>query len=121
MSAIPIMTGCRVIRWVRGAASVALPADVWARRPRTRSPLAAAATVAWGLLTTAIRECQRAGRIRAGDPEQLGFVLWALIHGLAVLVVDEQLPPAVVRAYPVEHLASHATDVLLAGLGPPHA
>jgi len=88
-------------------------------RGRDHPSLHEAATVAWGLLTTTIGECQRAGRIRAGDPEQLGFVLWALIHGLAVLVVDEQLPPAVVRAYPVEHLASHATDMLLAGLGPP--
>jgi AcrR family transcriptional regulator len=87
-------------------------------RGRDHPSLRAAATASWDLVAAAIRDCQRAGRMRAGDPEPLGFVFWALIHGLAVLVVDEQLPPAIVAAHAVEHLAGYATDVLLAGLEP---
>jgi AcrR family transcriptional regulator len=87
-------------------------------RGRDHPSLRAAATASWELVTAAIRECQRAGRMRAGDAERLGFVFWALIHGLAVLVVDEQLPSSVVKVHRIEQLAGYATDVLLAGLGP---
>jgi len=87
-------------------------------RGRDHPSLREAASAAWQLLTAVIRDCQRVGRIRSGDPEQQGFVFWALIHGLAVLVVDEQLPPAVLRAHRIEDLAGYATGVVLAGLAP---
>lgn len=87
-------------------------------RGRDHPSLLQAASAAWNLLMATIRECQRAGRIRAGDPEQQGFVFWSSIHGLAVLVVDEQLPPPVLRAHSIEDLAGYATAVVLAGLAP---
>jgi len=87
-------------------------------RGRDHPALLRAAGAAWDVLMTSIRECQRAGRIRPGDPAQQGFVLWSTIHGLAVLVVDEQLPPAVLRAHSIEALAGYATAVVLAGLAP---
>ena len=87
-------------------------------RGRDHPSLLRAASAAWELLTTTIRECHRAKRIRAGDPAQQGFVFWSTIHGLAVLVVDEQLPPAVLRAHSLEQLAGYATTVVLAGLAP---
>ena len=47
-----------------------------------------------------------------------GIRFWSTIHGLAVLVVDEQLPPPVLRAHSIEQLAGYATSVVLAGLAP---
>ena len=41
-----------------------------------------------------------------------------LLSSLAVLVVDEQLPPPVLRAHSLEQLAGYATTVVLAGLAP---
>jgi len=64
----------------------------------------------------AVPHCSR-GR-RSCYPAQQGFVFWSTIHGLAVLVVDEQLPPPVLRAHSLEQLAGYATTVVLAGLAP---
>jgi AcrR family transcriptional regulator len=39
----------------------------------------------WGRLITAVIECQKAGRLPAGDPTIVGVSLWSLVHGLAEL------------------------------------
>jgi len=85
-------------------------------RGRDHPPLRDAAVAAWHLLTAAIRDCQRAGRIRSGDPAELSFALWCVVHGLAVLAVDDQIPGDVLHAVPLEQLAEHATRCLLEGL-----
>jgi len=87
-------------------------------RGRDHPSLRKAAAASWQRLTDTIRDCQDAGLIRPGASEPQAFVLWAAIHGVAVLVVDEQLPPPVVRAYRVENLAGHVTKIVLAGLAP---
>ena len=51
------------------------------------------------------------GRVRP-----LATVVWALLHGLAGLVIDEQLPSEVRERVPLETLANVAMDVLLDGL-----
>jgi len=86
-------------------------------RGRDHPALREAAVAAWTILTEAVRDCQRAGGIRGGDSAELAFVLWCLVHGLSVLVVDEQLPPAVRQAIPLERLTEHAARLLLEGLG----
>jgi AcrR family transcriptional regulator len=85
-------------------------------RGRDHPGLRQAALAAWGLLTATLTECQRAGRIRPGDPAALAFVLWSLVHGLSTLLVDEQLPPPVRQAWGPAELAQKATQVLLEGL-----
>src|SRR5881397_3942505 len=82
-------------------------------RGRDHPTLREAAMAAWQILTEAVGECQRAGGIRGGDSAELAFVLWCLVHGLSVLVVDEQLPPAVRQAIPLERLAEHTARLLL--------
>jgi len=77
-----------------------------------------AAATAWTDLTGAIVTAQSAGGFRAGEPSALAFVLWCSVHGLATLVADEQIPPAVRATFSVEQLAEHAFDVVLAGLTP---
>jgi hypothetical protein len=43
-------------------------------------------------------------------------VLWSLLHGLAMLLVDQQLP-ARVASMPVDMVVEHATGLLLERLG----
>jgi AcrR family transcriptional regulator len=75
--------------------------------------LQAAAAAAYGLLTDAIRDCQAAGVVRAGDPEERALCAWSAVHGLSALVVDGQLGE---RGRPLEPLARAVTDTIVRGL-----
>jgi AcrR family transcriptional regulator len=75
--------------------------------------LEAAATAAYALLMGAIRDCQAAGVVRAGDPEELALCAWSAVHGLSALVVDGQLGE---RARKLEPLARAVTDNVVRGL-----
>ena len=85
-------------------------------RGRDHPRLREAAFAAWHLLAGAIGDCQRARKIRPGDPAELGFALWCAVHGLAVLAVDEQIPAVVLQAVSLERLAEHVTRCLLEGV-----
>ena len=43
--------------------------------------LATAAVEAVGLLVDAIAECQRAGKVKEGDPKELALAAWSVVHG----------------------------------------
>jgi len=85
-------------------------------RGRDHPSLRASAGAAWTGLVGAVASCQRAGRVKAGDPMPLAFALWCLVHGLATLIADEQIPPAVRAAFSPALLAEHNMDLLLEGL-----
>jgi len=87
-------------------------------RGRDHPTLREAATAAWQTLGEGVAACQRARRIRPGDPMPLAFTVWCLAHGLSVLLVDEQIPPSVLAQYPVERLAEYVTRMLSEGLDP---
>lgn len=67
------------------------------------------------LLLHTISEGQREGRIREGEPLRLALMCWSLVHGLASLLVDGQIPEAS-GAGGVEALAEEQTRMLWAGL-----
>lgn len=69
---------------------------------------------AHGVLLTAIRRGQEQGRIRAGDPQELAEVTWALSHGIATLGMAGQLPSAPAD---LEALAVRAWPILDEGMG----
>ncbi len=75
--------------------------------------LRAAAMETFGLLVSAVRDCQAAGLIRAADPEELAVSAWSMVHGLSALLVDGQL-----RGKPEDALAEDVTRDLFLGLGP---
>ena len=85
-------------------------------RGRDHPTLREAAMAAWQTLGEAVVACQRARRMRAGDPMPLAFAMWCLAHGLSVLLVDEQIPPSVLAQYPVERLAEYVTKLFSQGL-----
>jgi AcrR family transcriptional regulator len=53
--------------------------------------LQVAAGETFGLLLSAIEDCQRAGLVRAGDPAELALAAWSATHGFASLWTDGQL------------------------------
>lgn len=78
--------------------------------------LRAAAEETFGLLVEAVRECQRTGLVRAGDPEELALSAWSIVHGLSALSVDGQLQALGDKG--TAALALSATENLFLGLGP---
>jgi AcrR family transcriptional regulator len=46
---------------------------------------------AFGVVLGAIRECQQAGIVHAGEPRRLAMAAWAAVHGIAWLIVDGQV------------------------------
>ena len=68
-------------------------------------------------LIDVIADAQRANLLRAGDSRQLALPAWAMVHGLAMLLVDQQLG-ALLDAVYAETLAHAVIDVVVRGLSP---
>jgi len=66
---------------------------------------------AFQVLVNAIVEQQAAGLVRKDDPLQLAQFIWALVHGVAMLVLDGALPAAGADA-----LVTFANERLRAGI-----
>ena len=62
-----------------------------ANASETYPSLAAAIKQAFKQFVNTIAQGQNMGTIRPGNPEQLAQAVWALSHGLAMLVIDGQL------------------------------
>lgn len=84
---------------------------------QTHPSLADASTQAFMVLVNAIVEGQKAGVVRLGEPVQLGWAAWALVHGLAMLLIDGRLP--VTEKQALNSLSSFITRILIEGLGVP--
>ena len=69
----------------------------------------------FGILVNVVEEGQAAGAICPGEPKQLAWVAWSLVHGLAMLLIDGQLP--LFNRGEVENLANFVTQTLVKGLG----
>jgi len=80
--------------------------------------LEAAGTRTFSLLVQAIAECQAAGQVRSGAPEELAIAAWAIVHGLAALLVDGKLKAHAGSVEAAERLAHTVTDLFMLGLAP---
>ena len=69
-------------------------------------------------LVQAIAECQAAGQVRGGPPEELAVAAWSIVHGLAALLVDGKLKDHVGSPEEGERLAHTITDLFMLGLAP---
>ena len=76
--------------------------------------LADASRQAFMVLVNVIAEGQKAGVMRSGEPTQLAISAWALVHGLAMLLLDGQLP--VTENREIDSLSSFITQILVEGL-----
>jgi AcrR family transcriptional regulator len=65
-------------------------------------------------LVTSIQQCQAADKIRAGEPRSLAYAVWASVHGLSSLLIDERIK----NVKNTEDLATFVTQTLLDGVIP---
>lgn len=82
---------------------------------RAHPDLQAASAATYEVLSAAIVRCQDIGLVRDEDPSVLTQTAWALVHGLAMLVIDGYLGPSGDHGE-VESLAHAVTTVLWTGL-----
>lgn len=66
------------------------------------------------VLVKVIKGGQAAGMMRTGHSRQLAQVAWSLVHGLAMLIIDRQLP---IEDQEIRSMATLATHSLIEGLG----
>ncbi len=78
--------------------------------------LSAAAASAFRTLVEVVAQCHRADAMRPGDPADDALIAWSLVHGLASILMDSQVPRGAGRARQLE-LARRAGEVLVKGLG----
>ena len=95
---------------------------MWAPTPRGRDhPVLAAAARATGQpLLAVLEDCLPAGEV-AEPAVQRMFVLWSLLHGIAGLILDEQIPHDILETVSVDALVRVAMQVARAGLLAPIA
>lgn len=80
--------------------------------------LKAAGDRTFAMLVQAITECQAAGQVRGGDPDDLAVAAWSIVHGLAALLVDGKLKDRAGTSAEAERLAHAVTDLFMQGLAP---
>lgn len=57
-----------------------------------------AAKETFAVLLEAVSTCQRAGRVRPGEPMGFALTAWSAVHGLSSLIVDGQIEDGTARA-----------------------
>lgn len=77
--------------------------------------LQAAAESAYTTLVDSLDQARRHGMLRVEDPQRTAYVVWALLHGLAALLIDRQIDPP----DDVEDFTRTAVRTLFDGLAPP--
>jgi AcrR family transcriptional regulator len=73
-----------------------------------------AATQAFMVLVNSIKKGQQEGVIRQDDTEQLALAAWSMTHGLAMLLMDGQIPRETSQS--VTLLSGFITQILIEGL-----
>lgn len=87
---------------------------------RTAHPsLYAASKIAFAQTVALIERGQARGELIGGDPTQLVVTAWSLIHGLSMLVIENQIPSAREGDTVVDQLISDAVQTLYDGLAQP--
>jgi AcrR family transcriptional regulator len=88
-------------------------------KPADHAELAKEGSNAFGLLVQNIVQCQQAGVMLEGEPMPLAVMAWSQVHGLASLLVDQQLQEACKQGATPEQLAQFQTRLLIEGMGRP--
>ena len=86
----------------------------YAAEQETHPSRAEASRQAFMVLVNVIVAGQSAGVIRAGEPQQLAQAAWSLVHGLAMLLIDGQLP--VTESRELDALSGFVVRVFVEGL-----
>jgi AcrR family transcriptional regulator len=68
------------------------------------------------LFITIVEEGQSQGLVRAGNSGELASVIWSLLHGMSVLIIEGQTRPYTSEAAGLERMIRTCTKVLYEGL-----
>jgi AcrR family transcriptional regulator len=80
------------------------------------SSLYAASKEVFGFYVEVVKRGQGKGRIVPGDPGEMASVLWSLLHGVAMLMIEHQMRPYANGPEGVERMAHLCTQTLYSGL-----
>ncbi len=69
------------------------------------------------LLVNAIQADQEAGSIAPGDPLQLALAVWSMVHGLAILLIENKVSPVTQGMITAEQVVRACILTLYDGLG----
>lgn len=69
------------------------------------------------LYVEVVKRGQDRGAIRDGDPTALAGVLWSLLHGVAMLIIENQIRPYAEGPEGAENVTRFAIQMLYEGLG----
>jgi hypothetical protein len=69
------------------------------------------------LFVDVVKEGQVQGRIREGDPGELASVIWSMLHGMAILIIENQTHPYTDTTVGVERMIHMCIQMLYEGLG----
>jgi AcrR family transcriptional regulator len=75
---------------------------------------AAAGDEAFETLLQYIVDCQKSGSLAPGDPKQVAFLVWSLVHGIAKLAISSHLP---FSSAAILDFTDDASRMITAGIG----
>lgn len=75
-----------------------------------------AALKAYAVLLGVVESLQADGEFRAGDPGDIAFTMWGMVHGLVMLELADMMPESERRVIDQRYVA--ALEVIVAGLRP---
>jgi AcrR family transcriptional regulator len=87
-----------------------------APRAAVDAALAQSGAAAFEVLTAALAACQASGVIGPADPQALVTTTWALVHGLSMLLIDEQVPHLGLARGNAAEIAARVIAVLEVGI-----
>jgi AcrR family transcriptional regulator len=61
------------------------------RPHRKDSALRKASEESFGLLMECIKECQKDGTVKPGEPMEMALAAWSIVHGFSMLFIDNQI------------------------------
>jgi AcrR family transcriptional regulator len=79
--------------------------------------LYAAFKAVFSLYVEVVKRGQESGSIIDGDPGGLAGVLWSLLHGVAILVIENQIRPYAEGPEGIEGVTHYSVQLLYEGLG----
>jgi AcrR family transcriptional regulator len=80
--------------------------------------LHAAGKEALAVVVQAVEQAQKSGAFVKGDPEQLALVMWSMFHGLAMLLLENQMPMITSKPNGVDEMIERCITSLYNGLQP---
>jgi AcrR family transcriptional regulator len=86
--------------------------------PQAHPTLQAAGARAFNALVEVVQAGQEAGVLVEGNPRELAAAAWAMVHGLALLLIGQQMPRDVQAAYDPEQFTRLFLRLQYQGLGP---